>query len=327
MKKLIIVASVAIVTLFACQKTELLTPKNSSENIALSEGLNSNTTDPAFNIELISANTVNGSNYEWVWKVTEGSFDNDLSHFSFANFTICGEDVKLRNALKGYSFSTNGTTWSNVVSASWGVDGSINGNGANQNCTNNADVMKIDEGSETIYYKLIFEEKFGVGVNNSSGYWKAATSCGLLTFNGPTCLPKEKCYAYTNSETAWGAGTRYVSKGNWATYSAATSSTNSTLNLTAGVTLFAGQTTDIGTAKLDGDKIIITLKNGWELVPNTDAVKIQGYNSTPAAKNPAPGQFSTYKGSSLTPSVASFKFYGIHLDVRQKYEVDCPEEE
>jgi hypothetical protein len=267
---------------------------------------------------------VNGSNYEWVWKVTEGTFDKGLSHFSFADFTIC-EDVKLRNALKGYSFSTNGTTWSNVVSASWGVDGSINGNGANQNCTNNADVMKIDEGSETIYYKLIFEEKFGVGVNNASGYWKAATSCGLLTFNGPTCLPKEKCYAYTNSETAWGAGTRYVSKGNWATYSHATSSTNSNVNLTAGVKLFAGQTTDIGTAKLDGDKIIITLKNGWELVPNTDAVKIQGYNSTPAAKNPAPGQFSTYKGSSLTPSVASFKFYGIHLDVRQKYEVDCPE--
>jgi hypothetical protein len=316
MKKLIIVASVAIVTLFACQKTELLTPKNSSENIALSEGLNSNTTSSAFNIELKSNNVVNGSNFEWVWKVTNGSFGKDISHFSFTNFNIC-EDIKLKDALVGAAYSTDGINWTTSTVA-WERDPSINGAGRNQDCFG-GDVMKIDAGQSMIYYKLILNEEFGVGDNNSNGYWKSATSCGLISYDGPTCLPEEeKCYAYTESETAWGAGTRYVTKGNWATYSTASA-------LATGVTLYAGKTTDIGTAKLTSGVITITLKNGWELVPNTDAVKIQGYNSTPAAKNPAPGQFSTYKGSSLTPSVASFTYYGIHLDVRQKYEVDCPE--
>ncbi len=69
---------------------------------------------------------------------------------------------------------------------------------------------------------------------------------------------------------------------------------------------------------------LLSLVDG-DLLPNTDAVKIQGYNTAPSGKNPAPGQFTTYKGSSLTPSVAQFANYGIHLDVRKAFVVDCPE--
>jgi len=324
MKKLIIVASVAIVTLFACQKTELLTPKNSSENIALSQDLNSMTTSE-FNVELISDNVVNGSNFEWVWKVTEGVTKTGLSHFNFTDFTIC-ETTSLRDALVGAAYSTDGINWTSS-SVNWAQDKS-----QQSNCTGTQEVMKINSGATTIYYKLILNEEFGVGEDNATAVFKRGggskklrdagyLDCGTLAFDGPTCLPEEVCYAYTESETAWGAGTRYVSRGNWATYS-----TEADLTSTNGVKLFAGQTTDIGTAKLSNGVLTITLINGWELVPNTDAVKIQGYNSAPS-DNPAPGQFTTYKGSSLTPSLASFTYYGIHLDVRQKYVIECPEEE
>ena len=315
MKKLIIVASVAIVTLFACQKTELLTPKTSSENIALSEGLNSNTSSPAFNIELISDNTVNGSNFEWVWKVTNGSFGKDISHFNFNDFTIC-EDISLRDALVGAAYSTDGVNWTSSTVA-WERDPSINGAGKNNQDCFGGDVMKINQGQATIYYKLILNEEFGVDENNSNGYWKSSTSCGLISFDGPTCLPEEeKCYDW-KTESAWSAGTRYTSKGNWATFSTST-------DLASGVTLYAGKTIDIGTAKLSSGVLTITLKNGWELIPNSSSVKIQGYTTAPSG-NPAPGRFTTYKGSSLTPTLSSFSFYGIHLDVRKSIEVPCPE--
>jgi hypothetical protein len=314
MKKLILVASVAIVTLFACQKSEFLTPKNSSENIALSEGLNSNTTSPAFNIELKSSNVVNGSNFEWVWKVTNGSFGKDISHFNFTDFTIC-EVISLKDALVGAAYSTDGINWTTSTVA-WERDPSINGAGRNQDCFG-GDVMKIDAGQSTIYYKLILNEEFGVGDNNSNGYWKSSTSCGLISYDGPTCLPEEeKCYDW-QTESAWSTGSRYNTKGNWATYSTATA-------LASGVTIYAGKTIDIGTAKLTSGVLTITLKNGWELMSNSSSVKIQGYNTAPSG-NPAPGQFTTYKGNSLTPTLSSFSFYGIHLDVRKSFEVPCPE--
>ncbi len=319
MKKLIMVATVAIVTLFACQKTELLTPKTSSENIALSEGLNSNTTTP-FIVELIKekSNVVNGSNYEWVWKVTEGTTLTGLSHFNFTDFTIC-ENVSLRDALVGAAYSTDGISW-NSSSVNWAEDKS-----QQSNCSGTTEVMKINSGATTIYYKLILNEEFGFGTNNSEAYFKRGKGslgnpdCGLLTFDGPTCLPEEeKCYDW-QSESAWSTGSKYntTKGGNWATYSTSTA-------LASGVTLYAGKSIDIGTAKLSSGVLTITLKDGWELVPNTSSVKIQGYNTAPSG-NPAPGKFTTYKGSSLTPTLSSFSFYGIHLDVRKSIEVPCPQ--
>jgi hypothetical protein len=322
MKKLIIVASVAIVTLFACQKTELLTPKNSSENIALSQDLNSTTTSTApFNVALISDNVVNGSNFEWIWQVTAGTTKTGLSHFNFTDFTIC-QNTSLKDALVGAAYSTDGINWT-TSTVNWAEDKS-----QQSGCSGTDKVMKIDVGASSIYYKLILNEEFGVGENNAEGVFKRGggskkerdagyKDCGFLNFDGPTCLPEEEiCYEW-RSETAWSWGTRYVSQGNWATYT-------SYSDLTNGVTIYAGQTIDIGTAKLGDDGIItITLKDGWELQNVSESVKIEGYASVPKSENPKIGQFSN-KGTSLTPTVGIYEYYGIHLDVRKYEKVTCP---
>ncbi|WP_143019721.1 hypothetical protein [Niabella drilacis] len=94
------------------------------------------------------------------------------------------------------------------------------------------------------------------------------------------------------------------------------------------VATYAGQTMQAGTVSFPASDInsniiiTITLAAGWSLTSDNESVKIQGYNTTPPASNPAPGQFKTYKGNSLTVTVPSFAFYGIHLDVRRI--VPCP---
>lgn len=151
------------------------------------------------------------------------------------------------------------------------------------------------------------------------------------------------------SETAWAAGTRFVLKGNWATYLnytvvpcpppaiqtavECTSFQNETAfggNAAGGgnawwyyydgvgvETVWAGQSINVGTVSLVGGNLLITLTGGWELVPTAaESVKIQGYTTFPSSR-PAAGQFTTYKGTSLTVPVGSFPYYVIHLDVRK----------
>jgi hypothetical protein len=127
----------------------------------------------------------------------------------------------------------------------------------------------------------------------------------------------QKCY---DGETAWAAGTRYVTRGNWATYS-----TKSALE--TGVTLWAGQNINAGTVKLENGEIVITLNSGFRFASTEENVKIQDYSGKPAASNPAPGQFST-KGTAVNSPFSipvptdGVKFYGVHVDVER--EVACP---
>jgi hypothetical protein len=120
-------------------------------------------------------------------------------------------------------------------------------------------------------------------------------------------------------ETAWAAGTRYVTRGNWATYTPYVAGST--------VTLFAGQTMEAGTVTFsapDGDgnvTITIELNDGWRLEDVEEAVKIQGYDSPPPPQNPAPGLFTTYKGNDLEVTVPAYAFYGVHVNV--EFEV-CP---
>jgi len=124
-------------------------------------------------------------------------------------------------------------------------------------------------------------------------------------------------------ETAWAAGTRYVARGNWATYTAY--SADST------VTLFAGQHHAVGTVSfsaVDSGQVTITIVlAGARLAPDYDedgnqldtygeVVKIQAYDVAPKG-NPSPGLFTTYKGAELTVTVPARAFYGIHLDVER----------
>lgn len=123
------------------------------------------------------------------------------------------------------------------------------------------------------------------------------------------------CY---KSETAWTAGPRYVQKGNWATYTPYRSEEKT-------VDIFADQHINVGNAKFTANgnntvTININLKNGASFADVKENLKIQGYYSTPLAKNPAPGKFTTYKGTisgnSITFTVPQYAYYGIHLDVK-----------
>lgn len=81
-------------------------------------------------------------------------------------------------------------------------------------------------------------------------------------------------------------------------------------------TIWAGQYKNAGTVEKIGGNLVITLANGFELQPVTESVKIQGYTTLPSGR-PAAGQFTTYKGTSLTVPVGSFPYYVVHLDVRK----------
>jgi hypothetical protein len=111
------------------------------------------------------------------------------------------------------------------------------------------------------------------------------------------------------TETAWAAGTKYVAKGNWATY---TPYAEGTVNLYAGQSHLAGEVEF--SAVINGYvTITIDLADGWELQNVDEPVKIQDYATAPSG-NPSPGLFA-HKGSSLVVVVPANNFYGIHLDV------------
>jgi hypothetical protein len=133
---------------------------------------------------------------------------------------------------------------------------------------------------------------------------------------------EEPCYEF-EGETAWATGTRYVTRGNWATYTPYAEGT---------VKIYAGQTIEVGTATfsaIEAGMVTITIEliDGWVLEDVEEAVKIQGYDVNPPAENPSPGLFATYKGNDLTVTVPAFNFYGIHLNSGQWIEVPCPEVE
>lgn len=71
-------------------------------------------------------------------------------------------------------------------------------------------------------------------------------------------------------------------------------------------------------------KVKMVFKNIFEIAPENDgkwvfqdtkdAIKVQGYDTAPSG-NPAPGQFTYYKGRDLEIVVDAANYYGIHLDV------------
>lgn len=172
---------------------------------------------------------------------------------------------------------------------------------------------------------VVFVISFDVPVMDGAFLIKAGsanspTGGGCFGLNDPnysftrTCVVDlPKCY---QTESAWATGPRYVTRGNWATY---------TPYSVGSVNIFAGQNKWAGVATfssvLNGNvTITITLNEGWSLQEVTNAVKVQGYSVAPTG-NPSPGRFAT-KSSSLTVTVPFANYYGIHLDVRQA--VECP---
>ena len=171
-----------------------------------------------------------------------------------------------------------------------------------------AEVVKVVDG-EIVQSETAFGEGEKVGKN----WFMKFEYCIAVCEDEP---PVEMCY---QDETAWAAGSRYVTQGNWATYTPYVANTP--------VNVFAGQNYLVGTVTfsevVDG-KVTITLAalNGARLQSVAESVKIQGYETAPSG-NPAPGLFTTYKGNETTVIVDAYAYYGIHLDVQRV--VDCME--
>lgn len=183
-----------------------------------------------------------------------------------------------------------------------------------------ADVVRLDEGGneevpdsgETAYGGDITKPK--------KGSWY-----GNISYTVQCCEEEqEPCYEW-KGETAWADGTRYVKKGNWATYTKYEGFEKS-------VTLYAGQDMEAGTVYFsspeDGDvTITITLNEGWRFAPVKENVKIQDYEIAPPAENPSPGQFD-HKGTaseqSFSIEVPKNNYYGVHVDVEHWVKVECP---
>lgn len=153
-----------------------------------------------------------------------------------------------------------------------------------------------------------------------------------------------------DSQTAWGAGTRFVEKGNWATYIEYCPSlcpiiidgkcyvksvgwTDGTLyapqskcwgtyvTYSPGLTddLIADDTEVAGTvhfSAINDGEVTITININEGYIANSDVkfTKIQGYDVAPTTK-PHPPNFTTFQGKSLVVTVPAYNFYGVHLNL------------
>jgi hypothetical protein len=152
-----------------------------------------------------------------------------------------------------------------------------------------------------------------------------AISAALLFLGSAAVMAQdeEACYEFI-AETAWSEGDRYITRGNWATYSAYED---------GDAILYAGQNIPVGvvtfTEVFEGVEITIGVTAPWIFDPVEENVKIQDYELAPSG-NPRPGQFG-YKASATEPSftiiVPANNFYGVHVNVGQWVEVECPPEE
>jgi hypothetical protein len=145
------------------------------------------------------------------------------------------------------------------------------------------------------------------------------TALAVGTANPFTGRPNGGCEVWLEDgfkgESGWAAGTRYATKGNWATYTPYLAGSP--------VTLYAGKTMEAGTvafSAVDGDgkvTITITLNPGWFFNNVSDNVKIQDYATAPSG-NPSPGRFTSKGYATKSPfsiKVPSNKFYGVYVDL------------
>jgi hypothetical protein len=234
--------------------------------------------------------------------------------YSVGDDGVGGIDASLVNGYawpQGFSISTDGT---NVT---WSFTPYVDANGR-QWCLAGVSFL-VKGGNATNVYTYGADATGDSGLHspiNNGGNVAALSNFGFC-YSLYDCTTVTPCY---QDETAWAAGKRYTTKGNWATYVEYTGAAKS-------VTLLAGQTHNAGSVSfsaVSGGMVTITISftGGWGLNPNaSEGVKIQGYNTAPSG-NPAPGQFTTYKGNNLTVTVPSSKFFGVHVDVSK--EITCP---
>lgn len=232
-------------------------------------------------------------------------------NISHINFTLAGCDGTPLDINNITSFTANG------VDAMFKL-GTVEGQGNSCYGKLPDPFVKLDLGFTAPIVTLVIT--LDTPVMSGQFLVKSATDCWGL--NDPKFMfaiqcPLRTAVCYGDGETAWATGARYVTRGNWATY---TAYQVGSVNLYAGKNQFAGTATF--SAAVNG-KVTITLalNPDWALQDVSNPIKIQNYSVAPTG-NPSPGRFA-FKGSSLTVEVPLDKFYGIHLDVRQV--VDCPQ--
>jgi hypothetical protein len=121
-----------------------------------------------------------------------------------------------------------------------------------------------------------------------------------------------------SEETAWADGNRFnINGGNWATYTQYSGSKKT-------VTLFAGQTQDIGTVTFEPEngsvKITISLNEYGEFQDVEENVKIQDYSTAPSG-NPQIGQFdhkfdADADGKTFSTTLPVNNYYAVHVDAK-----------
>lgn len=230
-------------------------------------------------------------------------------NISHINFTFAGCDATALSVSNITGFTANGVDVMTKV-------GTVEGKGNSCFGLLPDPFVKLDLGFTTPIVTLVIT--LDTPVMSGQMLIKSATECWGLNdpkFMFAIACPAKVAQCYSD-DSAWGSGARYVTRGNWATYTAYQAGT---VNVYAGQNKFAGAATF---SAIVAGKVTITiaLNDGWALQDVSNPVKIQNYSVAPTG-NPSPGRFAS-KGSSLTVVVPADKFYGIHLDVKQA--VDCP---
>jgi len=130
-------------------------------------------------------------------------------------------------------------------------------------------------------------------------------------------------------ETAWGCGTEFLSRGNWAKYInyqyyinhpfyKDRVPPNFSKDLLAGQNMIAGK---VNFAAVDGMvQITITLFEGWRFQDVPENVKAQNYSTAPIGIKVAPGKFVYKDDAKPLEDTFIFKmpvdnFYAVHVDV------------
>jgi hypothetical protein len=254
----------------------------------------------------VDASSTNGFTFTFDISINEGA--KDISHLTF-NFNDCeGESLNVGNIL---SFSVDGVSIPLTELQS-----------GDPTCTyaEGSFPIKLDEGySEDIQVVIVLDTKSSGGTATiKAGNVQSGGGCFAYDFVYDCSSTPDPCYDY-QGETAWSAGARYVTRGNWATY---TAYAEGTVNLYAGQHMFAG-TVSFSAVNDDMVTITIELDEEWSFQEGDNAVKVQAYDAAPSG-NPSPGRFTTYKGNDLEITVHAANFYGIHLDAQRMVEVECP---
>jgi hypothetical protein len=267
---------------FACQ--------DQNEELTISDNASARLAGATPGAYVVTSTSADGK----TWTIViDQSAAQDISHVNFDGTFCDGTNITSGNVTAA---TINGQDWMGLVVGSTG-NGDVCGD------TNlKLDKFNFDGGVVTIV--ITFDKSVAAG----SFKIKSAQNC----FDGYTfshdCTPPPTCY---QGETAWATGPRYVSRGNWATY---TPYAAGSVNVYAGQNMLAGTATM--SAVVDGNvTITIALNADWSFQDVSNPVKIQGYSVAPSG-NPSPGRFAN-KGNSLSVTVPAANFYGIHLDVQK----------